>query len=76
MGPGFESLIAYKKKEAKWSPLFCTRIRGPYFISLRESAPFRSFVALRAISFAYSLRPDTLEPALLEDVELAGGGAL
>ena len=36
----------------------------------------RKRVALRAISFACSLRPNTKVPALLEDVELAGRGAL
>ena len=81
MGPGFESLIAYEEMEVQKTSISISRTRSgirtldplilkPFFSLLRKR------VALRAISFAYSLRPNTLEPALFEDIQLAGGGAL
>ena len=58
MGPGFESLIAYKKNGGPKDLLFFVRDQGsepnPFFSSLRERG------GLRPLSLAYSLRPNTL----------------
>ena len=69
MGPGFESLIAYEKRRLK-NLLFSFIAIGIRTLDPLILKPFfsllRKRVALRAISFAYSLRPDTKEPAWVD----------
>ncbi len=86
MGPGFESLIAYKKRETFRPLFFCTRqgFRGPLFSLLRKHAPYGRLAALRDRShppgspqYEKNLRFFATQVLFLfEDVELAWCGSL